>query len=318
MLKGREGEEEARVMPEAGLSSGEHALQLIQQQSRRLGRLHQDVLADNDPEPLHQFRVSLRRLRTALSQFAPALELPEGVSSARIAGLARRTGLTRDLDVLRQRLEEEILPRLPEEERRALRPALKRLRRERGQAFEAVKEALHSSRYLKLLARLGRWQAQPVFTPLGRQPLLPWLQEWHQPLSSALFLEPGWHAASAADDELHELRKRIKGVRYALEHLEEAMDPPARAWIAVLKRAQSILGDLHDWQVLEECLLERPGARAAEQLAVLRSGIEADRAERWRQWQELAARMLREESRRALTALTAPPFELEAEPGSQG
>jgi CHAD domain-containing protein len=303
-------------MAEKNLSSGEHAFQLIRHQYQRLVHLQLEVLADTDPEPLHQFRVSLRRLRTALSQFAPALQLPEGVSSGRIAGLARRTGLSRDLDVLRQRLEEEILPRLPVEEARALRPALKRLRRERDQAFEGVVEALQSGRYLKLLARLSRWQTQPVFTPLGHQPLRAWLQEWQQPLSTALFLEPGWYADSPDDGELHELRKRIKGVRYALEHLEEAMDPDGRAWIAILKRAQTILGDLHDWQVLEESLLERPGHRHGQELVALRAGIEADRATRWQQWQQLAAQMLSEQSRRSLPALTEPPFELPADPSA--
>ena len=55
------------------LSSGAYALDLIQRQVRRLGKLQGEVLADRDPEPLHQLRVSLRRLRTALSQFGPAL-----------------------------------------------------------------------------------------------------------------------------------------------------------------------------------------------------------------------------------------------------
>ena len=90
---------------QAAGSSGAHAALLIQRQTRRLGKLQPDVLADQDPEPLHQVRVSLRRLRTVLQQFAPALVLPDTISDRRIAKVARHTGLTRDLDVLQQRLQ---------------------------------------------------------------------------------------------------------------------------------------------------------------------------------------------------------------------
>ena len=114
------------------------------------------MLADRDPEPLHQLRVSLRRLRTALGQFGPALELPESVESSRIAAVARRTGLCRDLDVLRLRLEVQLLPSLPESEQRSREGAMMRLGRDRAQAFEALEEGLCHSRYLRLLARLHK------------------------------------------------------------------------------------------------------------------------------------------------------------------
>jgi CHAD domain-containing protein len=303
-------------MAENNLSSGEHALQLIRHQYQRLVHLQLEVLADTDPEPLHQFRVSLRRLRTALSQFAPALRLPDGVSSSRIAALARRTGRTRDLDVLDQRLEREILPQLPAAEARALKPVLRQLRRERDKAFAAVVVALGSDRYRKLLARLEGWQKEPRFTVLGQQPLRAWRQEWHLPLTAALFLEAGWHADSPEAVELHELRKRIKGVRYSLEHLEQAIEPQGRAWIAILKQAQTLLGDLHDWQVLEDSLRQKHSHAPSPQLTALRSGIEADRQRRWRQWQELAGQMLQEESRRALATLAAPPPALASDPSA--
>ena len=36
-----------------------------------------EALQDQDPEALHQMRIGMRRLRTALTGFAPALELPK-------------------------------------------------------------------------------------------------------------------------------------------------------------------------------------------------------------------------------------------------
>jgi CHAD domain-containing protein len=269
---------------------GAYAAELIRRQTRRLGKLQPEVLADADPEPLHQLRVSLRRLRTALSQFAPALELPDGIGDRRIARVARRTGLCRDLDVLQQRLEQDLLPPLPEKEREALQPLLKHLRRDRRQAFAALEEALRGAGYLKLLARLHAWQSQPCFTPLGEEPLDLWLFEWQSQVGAGLFLHPGWCKADPTDPALHDLRKRIKGVRYALEHLEPFGTPALGAMVAELKQAQDNLGDLHDLQVLDAALAGGRSERSVEAaLPALRGLIAARQQACWRGWCDLRA-----------------------------
>jgi CHAD domain-containing protein len=286
---------------------GPYAADLIQRQTRRLGKLQSDVLADQDPEPLHQLRVSLRRLRTALSQFAPALRIPEGVSDRRIARVARRTSLCRDLDVLRDRLEKQLLPPLPEEERRAMKPVLKRLSRNRRLAFEDLEEALTGGPYLKLLARLHDWQLSPRFSPLGDLPLRPWLFEWQLQASSGLFLHGGWFAADPHDPALHDLRKRIKGLRYALEHLETFAAPALGEWIGLLKKAQDCLGDLHDLQVLATILGDQLERGVSDTLPVLQAGILAQQAERWNQWSDQAADLREEANRHRLyTSLIRP------------
>jgi CHAD domain-containing protein len=249
-----------------GLTSGEYALDLIQRQVRRLGKLQGEVLADHDPEPLHQLRVSLRRLRTALSQFGPALVLPESVTDRRIAAVARRTGLCRDLDVLQLRLQQHLLPSLPGHEQQALEGPMKRLARDRSQAFDTLKEALHSSRYLKLLARLHKWQQRPRFTPLGQRPLAPWLYDWQAPFTAALFLHGGWTVEDPTAEALHDLRKRIKAARYALEHLENWCEPALRAWIQELRQAQEILGELFDPDAYPFLEGRQPGSSSKDEI----------------------------------------------------
>ncbi len=281
-------------------ASGPYAADLIRTQTRRLGKLQPDVLADEDPEPLHQLRVSLRRLRTALGQFAPALDLPEGISDRRIARVARRTGLCRDLDVLRQRLVGDLTPHLPESERRALRPMLKRLGRDRRLAFEGLTEGLRSAAYLKLLARLNQWQAGPRFTALGALPVEPWLFEWQAQVSAGLFLHPGWFTADPQASELHDLRKRIKGVRYALENLEPFAGAGLAGWIGELRRCQDSLGDLHDLQVLSEALEDQLDGKRLGCLPVLLEGIAARTRARWQDWQQQNRSLRSDPSRRAL------------------
>jgi len=214
--------------------------------------------------------------------------------------VARRTGLCRDLDVLRLRLEEQLLPRLPQSEQRSMEAAMKRLGRDRAQAFEALVEGLCHSRYLKLLARLHKWQHKPRFTSLGQLPLLPWLYEWHAPFTADLFLHPGWRTVDPTAEALHALRKRIKGARYALEHFEGWCEPPLKAWIAELRQAQDHLGELHDLQVLNCTLNERFGHLMAERLPILLIEIERQQQNHWQHWQEQARRMCCDSNRHAI------------------
>lgn len=288
------------MAPALHLTSGEFALDLIRRQTRRLGNLQSEVLADRDPEPLHQLRVSLRRLRTAIGQFAPALEFPEGVSVRRIAAVARRTGLCRDLDVLHGRLRDQLLPHLPEGEQACLVGAMKRLGQDRAQAFTTLHEALHSSRYLKLLARLHKWQHKPRFTPLGHQPLIPWLPDWQAPFTSGLSLDPGWMEVDPLAETLHGLRKRIKQARYSLEHLDPWCVPAIQTWIQDLRSAQDHLGDLHDLQILHRNFILGDSLKKPLKLPVLQAELEAQQEVAWVQWRELAERMHTESYRRTV------------------
>jgi len=282
------------------LSSGAFALELIQTQIRRLGKLQAEVLADRDPEPLHQLRVSLRRLRTALAQFTPALELPESVSERRIAAVARRTSLCRDLDVLGLRIQEQLLPRLPEKEQRSLEGAIKRLGQDRSQAFATLVEALHSPRYLKLLERLNKWQKKPRFTPLGQQPLLPWLYDWQSPFSAGLFLHPGWTVEDPGAEALHALRKQIKRARYSLEHLERWCGPPVLAWIEDLRQAQDHLGELHDLQILNSSFVESEHLRKTPKMPALQAELEVQQQLHWLRWREQARRLYQDANRQSI------------------
>jgi CHAD domain-containing protein len=232
-----------------------------------------------------------------MGQFAPALDFPDGVSVRRIAVVARRTGLCRDLDVLHGRLRDQFLPRLPEGEQDSLEGAMKRLGQDRAQAFSTLQEALHSSRYLKLLARLHKWQHKPRFTALGRLPLMPWLPDWQAPFTAGLFLDPGWFEADPLAETLHALRKRIKQARYSIEHFDPWCEPALRDWIQDLRAAQDHLGDLHDLQILHRNFILGDSLKKSLKLPVLQAELEAQQQLCWIQWRELAERIYAESHR---------------------
>lgn len=280
----------AQSQDPAGLTNGAFALELIHQSTRRLVELHGPVLADRDPEPLHQMRVTMRRLRTCMRQFAPALLLPATVSERRIAKVGRRLGMARDLDVLRDRLQNDLLPHLSEGEGKALRPVLKQLRRERSLACEQLEGVLRSGNYLEMLARLQRWRKEPRFTPLGERPLQEWLVEWQAPLLSSLFSHPGWFVADLKGDleSVHDLRKQCKNARYGLENLAPFTGPRCREWARRFKGLQELLGELNDLQVLQKAIDDQLPGRLRDSLPRLHGLLQARADTCWGQWRSEA------------------------------
>jgi CHAD domain-containing protein len=275
-------------------SAGAYAAGHLADELRRIVALQPAVLADEDPEPLHQLRVALRRLRTTLMQFERALVLSAAVSEENIARVTRRLGVARDLDVLRQRLEEEFVPALSAGERQVFKPILKQLRRERHLAFSDLENQLKRSRYLSMLAALQNWLKKPLFTPLGREPVVAWLTEWPKPCLSGLLTHPGWWATDPQRDGrvLHDLRRHVKAARYGLENLQPLLQGHADGWILRLKCVQSCLGDLQDLQVLAQALGDQLDAPLGQVLPSLETELERRRGLAWARWRLLAAEAL--------------------------
>lgn len=284
------------------LSNGVYASSLIQRFTRKLVDLQAPVLADEDPEPLHQMRVTMRRLRTSLRQFGPALALPTAISDQRIGKSVRRLGMARDLDVLQQRLEESLLPQLPGEEVKALKPVFKQLRRERRLAYEHLVAVLHSSGHLKLLAALQNWLKEPRYTPMGEQPLQAWRLEWQLPQLHGLFVHPGWLADDpVADAEtLHDLRKQIKTSRYMLENLRPCNSAAASGWILRFRHLQGVLGDLNDLQVLGKAIDNQLERNLSSDLPGLHALLEQQRRACWQEWERQAHALIKPAMRQQL------------------
>lgn len=282
------------------LSNADHALAQIARHSQRLQKLRLQGFPQDDPEPLHQWRVGCRRLRTALRQFAPLLVLPDGVSPERVAALARSAGQCRDLDVMDERLRRDLLPDLPAHEREALAPVLRELGRRRRKAAEDSAAMLAGGRCHALLSRLEVWRAQPRFTALAREPLEDWLVIWLAPVWSELFLQAGWWPAAADLKALHRLRRRLKASRYALEGLEGALSGAQQAWLLTFRTAQDCLGSIQDLVVLRATLGDRRLAAFSENCPSLTQRLEREQQQLLARWSELASWWCQAATRQAL------------------
>ncbi|MBN1295403.1 CHAD domain-containing protein [bacterium] len=73
---------------------------ILEQQIRQMTGTIPGVIADLDPEPLHDFRVAARRMRAVLNQVKPAIDPVQRRELARIIQeMAAMTNTKRDLDV---------------------------------------------------------------------------------------------------------------------------------------------------------------------------------------------------------------------------
>ncbi|MEA5468754.1 CHAD domain-containing protein [Spirulina sp. 06S082] len=287
------------------------------------------VLADRDSEELHQMRVSMRRLRTALVGFAPILSLPAIATEKAVGRVAKVLGKLRDIDVLEATLKTEYRPQLPKAERQKLDRLLKRLAKDRKKAFKAVKKTLKGKTYLHLKNGFTSWLEKPHYSSLACLPLELILPDLLLPQFSQLLLHPGWWVEagdrgeipsvkdSAPDTicnilvqqekKLHSLRKSAKRTRYQMELFEQFYGKEYEIYLKQIKTVQSILGDLQDSFVLQEFLNRFFAKSFQTELPHLAQHLQEIRQQKWQAWQDLQQKFSCLETRQSFRAIAQSP-----------
>lgn len=237
------------------------AFQRIVRECIRQFRLNEPlIVSDCDPEALHQARVALRRLRSALLLFRPMLRDRQSREIARqLRWLVRQLGPARDIDVL-------LLHASSSE-------VLDKLTQARKAAYETVVEALRSRQSRLLMLSLSEWAAAGDWIersgnsaaaagPIG------------QFASSAVArrvakLNKQAKAITGEDDHArHEVRKSAKKLRYGIEFLADlysggGVAKDYKRFLEALEALQDDLGLLNDIAMMPS-LLEQIGIPSAE------------------------------------------------------
>lgn len=280
-----------------------------------------DVLKDRSPEDLHQMRVGMRRLRSAITGFAPALDLPKSAQEKKIGKIARRLGQLRDLDVLREALENHYKPALPSKEQKSLETALEHLDKQRRQTLAQVKETLEHDRYQSLKQSLKKWLKQPSYQEIAQIPIQEVLPDLLLPEVSKLLLHPGWLVGTEVKEgeihilkelkpkmveqklaekgpALHSLRKEAKRIRYQMEVFSDFYGESYAAYLQDVKAIQEILGQMQDNFVLAEFLTDVLQSEIKSLLPTLADQLAQTSYQAWLQWQPLQQRYLNLEVRK--------------------
>ncbi|HMK92103.1 MAG TPA: CHAD domain-containing protein, partial [Thermoleophilia bacterium] len=207
-----------------------------------------------DPEELHDMRVSTRRMRMALRVFADYLD-PDVLRPV-LKGL-RRTGRTlgnvRDLDVFNEKTQV-YLDGLPDERAGDLDGLLDAWKAERDKQREALVDFLDGKRYRRFVERTQELLDGPVEALAPQNIVTPRPQRVAQVLPGVLYkdmavvwaFEGQLGGLETPLPRFHALRKSCKGLRYTLEFFEGVLGSGARPLIKRVKGLQDHLGDLQD------------------------------------------------------------------------
>lgn len=229
-----------------------------------------------DPEYIHQMRVSVRRLRSALNVFSTAAPgIRDAVLAAELRWLVDQLGPARDWDVFLSETLPPVEAALPGEEGLArLKRAATRLCQERR---KRACEAAASQRYHRLLLTLGHWlwrepwrdEAEPGELD---QPVMVFaaqrLAGRHRQLRRC-----GRKLAQLNAEQRHALRIAAKKLRYAAEFFSGLYPRKiSSGYLTALARLQSELGVLND-QAVTVRLLAEMGAGWRDVLRIRAVGV---------------------------------------------
>ncbi|HEX2205650.1 MAG TPA: CHAD domain-containing protein [Longimicrobium sp.] len=236
-----------------------------------------------DARALHDFRVGLRRLRSALKAYAEYLGgSVTKKDRRRVRDLARATGESRDAEVHIEWLQKR-LDALDEREQVGARWLLARLAGDRAKADRAlgreVRKDFPRERW-RLARRLRFFEVRvDLDDPAGGPRLATVLGRLAR--DAAAEVEAHLDRVRSIDDqeEAHEARIAAKALRYLVEPFQAEVEGGPET-IKRLKKLQDLLGEMHDAEVmlavvadaleeLEEEEKER-GDRASEMDAELR------------------------------------------------
>lgn len=309
---------------------GSYAHQAIATHVKKSIKHEADVLKDQDAEPLHQMRVGMRRLRTTLEVFAPAVELPKALTIRRIRKIARVLGAVRDLDVLKAELNERYRPRLKDAEQRQIDDILAQVSKQRHKAFSKLEDTLSSKSYQAFKHSTKAWLREPTYTLLGPQPLVDVLPDLLLPLIAQLLLQPGWQVGrdwleeaslpsqptaeqlseslEQQGDALHRLRKVIKLLRYQTELFVDFYGSDYAAQLDDFQAVQQTLGQLQDSLVLTHFLQGGLKSDLQPVVSSLMQQIQQEHLGVWRRWQPIQQRYLNPDFRLSLRRQMLEPL----------
>jgi CHAD domain-containing protein len=232
-------------------SAGDVVLAYLQRHAGRLSSLDPLVRGD-EPDAVHQMRVTTRRLRSTLQSFGKIIPRPgtEGVL-AELKWLGGVLGEARDAEVLASRLADNLRTIPPE---LVLGPAEARVQRHfapiQAAARKNVLTALDSARYFALRDALDELLADPPLSDEADRPagdVLPGTARRTYRRTRRRIRTAG-HTPSGGGQETayHEARKAAKRARYAGEAISPALGRDARRFTKQMKKIQSVLGDHQD------------------------------------------------------------------------
>lgn len=217
------------------------------------------VIEDIDTEFLHDFRVAVRRTRSALSQIKAVFSEEDTIKfKNEFSIIGKATNELRDLDVYLL-TEDSYKKMLPEDLRPGLDPLFSSLSERREKAKKECAEYLRSDSYKN---RIKTWEefldsgeSDPEKAVNSEKPVIELARESIWKKYSRVLKLGKRIQANTPDPEVHSLRIEGKKLRYLLEFFTSLFpEDEMKVVIKHLKKLQDNLGDFNDLYVQQESL----------------------------------------------------------------
>ncbi len=271
---------------DTSMSAGEVAFAILRRHFATMLAHEPGVRLGEDPEELHDMRVATRRLRSALKLYKDSLPRRAERYERDLRFFGHALGDVRDLDVHIERLGAEVQ-----------RGVVTALEERRVEARRRMLQALDSNRYERFIANFSGTLRR------GRSPA---------PAGPILEVAPGLVrrrykkvrkdvealGEDSPPEDFHDLRKKGRRLRYAVEPLQGIYGKPAEKMVKLLKNVQDELGVKQDLIVAAQSMEELALAGDLPPRAVFALGTMAGRYAS--EAAEIQARFLRSTEFRAL------------------
>jgi inorganic triphosphatase YgiF len=253
-----------RANLDASMTTAEAARSVASAALAQLQGNEAGAIAGDDPEYLHQFRVALRRLRSALGVFREAAGPEAEALREELRWIGGLTGPARDWDVFATSTLPTLLEAFGNE--KVARSLQSRAASRRAAASSVLREALLSTRWARLLLALARWLAQPPAAPAASAESLSEFARRIVRKRQKRLLRDAARLSALTPAERHALRLDAKRLRYALEGLAPLFKARrVEAHLDALSEVQDDLGRANDAAVAARLLSQlRPPAPFGE------------------------------------------------------
>ncbi len=237
----------------------ENARRILQFEYRGIADNRQKALSSDDPEGIHELRVSIRRFRACLRLFKDWIPsrsfcpLNEGLRA-----LADDLSAIRDedvwLDYLREKAEE--AEAAPDADIREFLASQQRVEGERGKQISA---RLSDPTFFALARRIEYFLRTelPRHTPKTEHPFREIASRELRRLLRLIARSPE-PAGADATEEIHEMRRLFRRARYWAEFSAPVLGKPVIRLARRLRKIAGILGNLHDRAVFLDRLASGP------------------------------------------------------------
>ncbi|HWJ81125.1 MAG TPA: CYTH and CHAD domain-containing protein [Nocardioides sp.] len=257
-----------------------------------------DPLARADvPDAVHRMRVAGRRLRALLGSYRSLLDrdVTDPVRGE-LAWVVGALGGPRDLEVVQERLDA-----LIGDQSEAAAAGRAALHEQHDRAHAAAVAALASPRYFALLETLTGLAEHPPWRDRAGRPatheLHRTLRKQVRRLDAAAEAARVAHGSEARAAALHDVRRAVKRVRYAVEAALPFLGADAASYAEELASVQDVLGDHHDAVVVRARLREMSPSLPWSVMAPGLHELDQELHEDEQRYAELVARLLRRRHR---------------------